>query len=720
MDPGTRTPDHTTTGKQPPRASPIPDDKPNGTTSKKPNIQVCSSGDGSGMGKMTDSFRKVAFSPNPLPSSSIQQSARVSDRTLIPPEMAPGKSGPIEPNPLPPPTPQLSSSKTAQHDPIVKKLASLISGSHHLENIISFTKHDIRPAGLDAKVQNMTKVMTPSWASPLTVNRIGEALDIWMRSSYLAMEEHYTTRIDNLLANWEASVHTSPSQYWIEAGLLAESKLESGLEPHVMSSLGSKLQEVLIAREQLPPEQADTTTSTTPSQGTPESKLASPLPMSPETPPDVTPRDQVRTGNKTDLTTKPKSTQLVSNPMDTNIPTNPLTLIGPEERQSPLKQVLPIPLSPHITVIKGPIEIPGDQVQTKTQTPNTPETSLLGSATPEPLQPEPNLMTRNSPTESRTMTYSENITPLTVEVPSIPPSPTITANGTPDDVIISNQVQAGTQTPVRLETPLTVPVTPEPRQQQPQPFDMTSPSDSLILASLGEGEALSPTRNIPSIPLSPIENAKRPLFQDPSPSSQTGDSETDDMTLETLLNPLLARSSLVLRTIHYKQRNQKHLWSIEPVRPTLFIGDCNLIWLPLVWDFRVQVDSYPSARLSHIRDIVNKLPRVYPYTRHIILHVGTFDRHNLTGELLENTVDRLNTAVCTKFPNAKVFYSPLLISPKLPTLEQNNMRAINACLAKYRTIPALAPENVHMQRDNIHWQPGTGIKIYGSWQAQLD
>ncbi|KAJ4946245.1 hypothetical protein JOQ06_023913 [Pogonophryne albipinna] len=69
--------------------------------------------------------------------------------------------------------------------------------------------------------------------------------------------------------------------------------------------------------------------------------------------------------------------------------------------------------------------------------------------------------------------------------------------------------------------------------------------------------------------------------------------------------------------------NKKGNWSLTSSREIIIMGSSNIARLPFINDKRIQVDSYPGAKLSHAVHIIKYKTPTSPDTRHERVPVGT-------------------------------------------------------------------------------------------------
>ena len=79
-----------------------------------------------------------------------------------------------------------------------------------------------------------------------------------------------------------------------------------------------------------------------------------------------------------------------------------------------------------------------------------------------------------------------------------------------------------------------------------------------------------------------------------------------------------------------------------------------------------QIESYPGARLDHIKKLVENYPGKKSKPTTVILSVGINNRLNKNTEIIDQST-ALIEAVKAKFPKAEIAFGELNYSKHLPT-----------------------------------------------------
>lgn len=238
------------------------------------------------------------------------------------------------------------------------------------------------------------------------------------------------------------------------------------------------------------------------------------------------------------------------------------------------------------------------------------------------------------------------------------------------------------------------PTTPEPKKAK---YDIDSLEDGYLRSLLDDYPLDVPPPN-----LTPIRNAR--TVPTPTPPKPSG-----------------SLRNIPLYTNHPHNGDKYKNWTLSPRRPLIIMGDSNLARLPLISDVRIQVDSFPGAKLAHATNILRHKTNPCPMVTSAILSFGINDKESSNPSLLRKSIGSLYNAAKTAFPNA-VIYMPLLnCSDGLPSRIQKNVDQFNELVKSYNSfIPRLSKTQFHTIRDNIHWTPETARLMSNHWKDFLE
>ncbi|TWW66806.1 hypothetical protein D4764_20G0008380 [Takifugu flavidus] len=90
---------------------------------------------------------------------------------------------------------------------------------------------------------------------------------------------------------------------------------------------------------------------------------------------------------------------------------------------------------------------------------------------------------------------------------------------------------------------------------------------------------------------------------------------------------------LPLHTEHPHRGETNLSWSLLPQRQVLLIGDSNLARFPEIWDPRIQVDSFPGAKISHAVSLLRKGTPPSPEVTKVVLSFGLDDLNSTNPSL---------------------------------------------------------------------------------------
>lgn len=178
-------------------------------------------------------------------------------------------------------------------------------------------------------------------------------------------------------------------------------------------------------------------------------------------------------------------------------------------------------------------------------------------------------------------------------------------------------------------------------------------------------------------------------------------------------------------TVHALTGDQrKSGWRLSPRRPVLILGDSNLKRLPLIWDNRIQVDSYPGATIFHGAEIMEHLTPSNPTVKRVVLSFGINCRNaGARIDTLQKTFRRMYQRAQTAFPEAQIYVPIIGFSEELPLAERSKLREINVIIKNdFPFLPTVPRDafNTSPRHDKIHWSKGTGIAMWNLWRNHLN
>lgn len=205
-----------------------------------------------------------------------------------------------------------------------------------------------------------------------------------------------------------------------------------------------------------------------------------------------------------------------------------------------------------------------------------------------------------------------------------------------------------------------------------------------------------------------------------SPLPAAGQPPTD-IAATTPLKPSGSLRQVPLFATHPHHGDKYKNWSLSPRRPLIIMGDSNLARLPAIPDVRVQVDSFPGAKIAHAANILRHKTKPCPMVTTAILSFGINDKDSANPSLLTKSLGSLYNAAKTAFPNA-IIYMPLLnCSHFLPPHIQQHVTQLNDLIKSYNSfIPRLATAQFRTTNDNVHWTPETARQMWKHWRDFLE
>ena len=158
-------------------------------------------------------------------------------------------------------------------------------------------------------------------------------------------------------------------------------------------------------------------------------------------------------------------------------------------------------------------------------------------------------------------------------------------------------------------------------------------------------------------------------------------------------------------------------WNLLVHRPILILGDSNLGRIPKCFDNRIQVDSYPGAKLGHALHILEKATHSNQVQK-VILSFGLNDKKTDT-EQARAQLEAIYKVGTEKFPNAQIVIPLINFSNVLPTRERKTLIEINLAISRLPHLPKLPTAKFQTVTDNVHWCPATAKSILTHWRNKV-
>lgn len=162
--------------------------------------------------------------------------------------------------------------------------------------------------------------------------------------------------------------------------------------------------------------------------------------------------------------------------------------------------------------------------------------------------------------------------------------------------------------------------------------------------------------------------------------------------------------------------------NIQITKPVVISGDSNLSRIPEYFYPQVQIDSFPGAKILHIKAIRKKLPPMDNIHK-VVISVGLnncLSRNKLNT--MKNEFQQLMSQARKTVPQAELFVPWIQFSPRLGPKTKRLFRAVNLFLeANFKTLGGIEEHNFVLHRDDdTHWTSVTAKKNLKYWMAQLN
>ena len=206
----------------------------------------------------------------------------------------------------------------------------------------------------------------------------------------------------------------------------------------------------------------------------------------------------------------------------------------------------------------------------------------------------------------------------------------------------------------------------------------------------------------------------------PAPVPPPGPSSPENTT-PAARKPTGSLRQVPLFTSHSHTGDKFTNWALWHRRPLLIMGDSNLARLPEVHDVRVQIDSFPGAKIAHAAHVLHHKTRPSPVVTSVVLSFGINDKETANPSLLAKSLGSLYNAAKLAFPSAVVYMPLLNCSDALPPHIQHNVSHLNELIKSHNSfIPRLSKQQFQTTQDNVHWTPETARLMWKHWRDFLE
>lgn len=125
----------------------------------------------------------------------------------------------------------------------------------------------------------------------------------------------------------------------------------------------------------------------------------------------------------------------------------------------------------------------------------------------------------------------------------------------------------------------------------------------------------------------------------PHNTRQISSTETKERTVDLQIETRTQTLGTFERQEHHQNKYKN--WSLTPKKPILLLGASNLSHLPRIKNDKVQVVSYPGAKLEHAHHIIKNKTPTAPEVQQVILHFGLNNRNEGNLTILRKMVERV-------------------------------------------------------------------------------
>lgn len=203
-----------------------------------------------------------------------------------------------------------------------------------------------------------------------------------------------------------------------------------------------------------------------------------------------------------------------------------------------------------------------------------------------------------------------------------------------------------------------------------------------------------------------------------NPGNEYGTPQTERRI--TLVSQTPEESTPCLTNIHPPKQTHTHIRNIEPIRPILILGDCNIELLPCTIP-EAQVEVLPGTKLYDAIRILRRGTPTSPYVRKVILSFGLDDREQKYIITLKKQLHQLLYVAHKTFPNAEVFIPVINFSSNLPYHMKRTILTMNHLIRDTsHAIPRIPQQQFQTKVDNIQWTTHTAEHIWEHWKQHLN
>ncbi|KAK2818379.1 hypothetical protein Q7C36_022312 [Tachysurus vachellii] len=161
-------------------------------------------------------------------------------------------------------------------------------------------------------------------------------------------------------------------------------------------------------------------------------------------------------------------------------------------------------------------------------------------------------------------------------------------------------------------------------------------------------------------------------------------------------------------------------WSLNVRKKWCVVGDSNLSAIPAYYNRDLQIDSYPGATFRHAEAFISRA-NVWTTVEVIVLAFGINHRVQKRKETGVKELQRALKATKEKFPRASIWIPLINYSKALPFEEQIILNGLNAHIRRNMPfLPALPNTKFQVEDDQIHWTPDCAKAMLQHWSDHLN
>ena len=173
---------------------------------------------------------------------------------------------------------------------------------------------------------------------------------------------------------------------------------------------------------------------------------------------------------------------------------------------------------------------------------------------------------------------------------------------------------------------------------------------------------------------------------------------------------------------HTRAKDKFKDWVLPAIRyETLILGDSNLDRVDRVPP-NTQIESFPGARIKHIKKLIERYPNTGFQPKRILLSVGINDKQS-ESETVERDCSELVNAIQKKFPKCEIAYGELNYCKNLPYKYQETIIALNKYIRSHpgiTNVPPIDGRKFYVNNDMIHWTRKTADALITWWLDRLN